>query len=438
VQVLGLAWPVLVEQLLGTAVGLVNTYIVGHLGAGAIAAVGLSTQIRALLMALFSAVGVGSTALVARHVGAQEPEEAAHIAGQSLLLSMVVGLCAALPCLLLARPLLRALGATDQVVGLGRSYLFALGTTMPLMALLFIGDAVVRGTGDTRTPMVVMSLVNVVNAGVSASLVYGPGPLPELGVLGAAIGSATSAAVGGLAVAFVLLRGRSRTGLRIVLRTLRFDPQRTWRLLRIGVPAGVEQLVMRVAQLALATIVTRLGTAAYAGHQLGIQLLSVAFMPGFAFSVASTALVGQELGRQAGRRAEACARAASWMALGIMCTIGLVVFLLARPLLQLFTSDPAVITQGLYAMRGCALIQPPLAYYFVLAGALRGAGDTRFTLLVQGLCIWVLRLPLALGLGVLLGLGLVGVWAGMILDMTGRALLLGLRFRSGAWKRLSI
>jgi putative MATE family efflux protein len=309
---------------------------------------------------------------------------------------------------------------------------------MPLMALLFIGDAVVRGTGDTRTPMVVMSLVNVVNAAVSAGLVYGLGPLPQLGVLGAGIGSATSAAVGGLAVAFVLLRGRSRTGLRIVLRTLRFDPQRTWRLLRIGVPAGVEQLVMRVAQLALATIVTRLGTAAYAGHQLGIQLLSVAFMPGFAFSVASTALVGQELGRQAGRRAEACARAASWMALGIMCTIGLVVFLLARPLLQLFTSDPAVITQGLYAMRGCALIQPPLAYYFVLAGALRGAGDTRFTLLVQGLCIWVLRLPLALGLGVLLGLGLVGVWAGMILDMTGRALLLGLRFRSGAWKRLSI
>jgi putative MATE family efflux protein len=195
---------------------------------------------------------------------------------------------------------------------------------------------------------------------------------------------------------------------------------------------------MRLAQLALVTVVTQLGTAAYAGHQLGIQLLSVAFMPGFAFSVAATTLVGQELGREAPRRAEACVYTASWVALAIMCGAGVVAFLLAEPLLRVFTSESEVIAQGLYAMRGAALIEPPLAWYFVLSGALRGAGDTRFVLVAQAAPIWLVRLPLAFRLGLTFELGLSGVWAAMILDMTGRAALLALRFRGGAWKWLEV
>jgi MATE family multidrug resistance protein len=437
-QVLGLAWPVVVEQLLGTAVGLVNTYIVAHLGTAALAAVGLSSQLAALLMALFSAVGVGSTALVARHTGAREPGEAAHIAGQSLLLAVAVGAAAALPCLLGGRALLTALGGAADVVTLGRPFLIALGTTMPLMAVLFIGNAALRGAGDTRTPMAVMALVNVSNAAVSASLVYGLGPLPALGVLGAGIGWAVSEALGGLIVTVALLRGRSDAGLRVTPATLRFQPTRTWRLLRIGLPAGAEQVLMRLAQLALAAVVTGLGTASYAGHQLGIQLLSVAFMPGFALSVAATTLVGQELGRGAPARAEACGRVACQIALAVMCSMGAALYLLAEPLLRFFTSDPAVVAEGLKAVRGCALLQPSLAWYYVLSGALRGAGDTRFVLLTQAGAIWLVRLSLAYRLGLTFGLGLTGVWAAMILDISSRAAMLALRFRSGAWKKLRV
>jgi Na+-driven multidrug efflux pump len=202
-QVLSLAWPVVVEQVLGMTVGLVNTYIVSHLGAVSLAAVGLSNQLSVLLAALFSAVGVGSTALVARHIGADELEEAKHIAGQSLLLALMVGLIAALPCLLLGRVLLTALGGAEDVVTLSRSYLFAVGTTMPLMAILYIGNAALRGAGDTRTPMVVMGLVNLTNVTTSWCLVYGLGPLPALGVLAAGCGpqrtrsSSTRSAPGG-------------------------------------------------------------------------------------------------------------------------------------------------------------------------------------------------------------------------------------------------
>ena len=437
-QVMTLAWPVVVEQLLSVAVGLVNAYLVGHLGAAALAAAGLSSRLRLLLIGLFTAVGVGSTALVARHTGAGEPKQAQIVASQSLLLAVILGVLTIPPCVVWGKPLLSLLGAADDVVALGGPYMVAIGTTMPLMAILFIGNATLRGAGDTRRPMMVMALVNLVNVTVSSSLVGGVGPLPALGVLGAGIGSAVAMGVGGLAVAVILLGGHSPTGIRITPSTMRFNPQHTSRLVRIGLPSGAEQMLMRFAQLALASVVTQLGTAAYAGHQLGMQMLMIAWMPGFAFSVAASSLVGQELGRGKPQRAAACTYTAGFIALAIMCSAGVVAFLLPRPLLSTFTSDPDVIDQGLGAVRVGALMQFPLAWYFVFSGALRGAGDTRFVLVALVLSIWLIRLPLAMRLGLTFGLGVTGVWAAMSLDMTSRAILLLLRFRKGAWKRLKV
>lgn len=437
-QVLSLAWPVVVEQMLGTAVGLVNTYIVGHLGAAALAAVGLGSQLVNLLTALFSAAGVGGMVLVARSIGAGERREAEVFAGQSLLLALAMGLLTAVPCLFWGGWMLRALGGAPDVVAPGRLYLLAVGTTMPLTALLYVGNATIRGAGDTRTPMVIMGVVNGVNAVLSWGLVYGVGPLPALGVLGAGIGAAAGSAVGGLLTARALMRGRAADGLRVSWAALHPDLGRAGRLLRIGLPSGAEQGLMRLAQVVMASVVTGLGTAAYAGHQLGIQLLSVAFTPGFAFSVATTTLVGQELGRQSPQRAAACTMTASWLALAVMCSGGVAAFFLAEPLVRIFTSDPGVIAQGAIAVRGCAFIQPSLAWYFVLSGALRGAGDTGYVLLAQALPIWLVRLPLSWLLGIAAGLALPGIWAAMILDMSVRALMLGLRFRNGAWQRIRV
>jgi putative MATE family efflux protein len=437
-QILVLTWPTVVEQLLGLTVGLINTYMVGHLGASALAAVGLSTQLVNLFMGLFSAVGVGSTALIARFVGGNRPKDAQLIAGQSMLLAVAVGLLTVVPCALWGGTILDLLGGEPDVVGLGASYLGAVGLALPLMAIMFIGNAAMRGAGDTRTPMLVMGLVNLVNVTVSWTLINGVGPLPPLGVQGAGIGYATGVTIGGLTVASLLASGGTSGRLHIRLGALRVQPQAAWRLLRIGLPSGAEQMIMRVAQLATATVATQLGTAAYAGHQLGLQFLSIAFMPGFAFSVSATTLVGQELGRNAPKRAEACAITTGWMTFVVMCSMGMAAFLTAERLLQVFTGDPEVIRQGLYAVRMGALIQPPLAWYFILGGALRGAGDTAYVLLAQSLPIWLIRIPLAFLLGLSLGFGLTGVWLAMVLDMTGRAVLLTLRFRTGAWKRLRV
>ena len=435
-QVAGLAWPVVVEQLLGTAVGLVNMYVAGQLGTDAIAAVGLSNQLRMLLMALFSAVGVGATALIARYTGAKELEETNLIGGQTIGLSLAVGAVAAIPCLFFGGMLMDAMGAAVAVVDLGKPYLTSMGTTMPLMALLFIGNAALRGAGDTRTPMIVMTLVNVINGLLTWGLVYGLGPVPALGFVGAGIAAAAGFGVGGLAVASVLLRGYSSSGLHVTVRHLCLRRDRVKLILRIGLPSAAEQATLRVGQLVLVGIVTQLGTTAYAGHQLAIQLLSVGFMPGFAFSVAATTLVGQELGRESPKRAAACVSRSMWMALTVMSLAGVGVLAFARPLLRIFTSDPDVVAQGYYALQGCAAMQVPLAVYFVFAGALRGAGDTRFVLLAQAIPIWLIRLTMAPLLGIAWGFGLTGIWAAMVLDVIGRAVMVVLRFRGGKWKHL--
>jgi putative MATE family efflux protein len=438
VQVVGLAWPVVIEQLLGMAVMLINTYIVGHLGADALAAMGLSSQIYYLLIGLFSALGVGSTALVARHIGAGEPQEANRIAGQSILIAVVLGCVVALPLLLGRRFFLQWVGGSPEVVDIGTGYLLAVATVQPLAALLLVGNAILRGVGDTRTPMLIMGLVNVINATVSASFVYGLGPLPEMGFAGAGIGVACGVGVGGVLVALSLCRGHQRSGIHLRLSTVRLDRKRAWRLLRLGLPSAGEQVVMRAAQMGMAVVVTRLGTAAYAGHQLAIQLLSVAFMPGLALSTAATTLVGLELGRDAPQRAKACVYAASGIATSMMCLVGVLAYVFAQPILRIFTSDGEVIAQGVHAVRGCAIMQLPLSLYFVFSGALRGAGDTRYVFLAQSAPIWLVRMTLAPYLGLTQGLGLGGIWAAMVLDVFCRAGLLIARFRGGAWQHVEV
>jgi putative MATE family efflux protein len=207
-QVLALAWPAVLEQLLNMSVGLADTYIVGHLGAAPLAAVGLSIQSLNLFWALFGAIGVGSTALVARRIGAKEPEAAADVARQSIVLALFLGVLAAVVLWLGAPLLLDWLGAEPEVIDLGSAYLRAVASTVYMLSILFVGSAIMRGAGDTRTPMLVMLVINLVNIVVAYTLAYGVGPLPRLGVLGSGIGAATARGLGGLLILVLLMRGK--------------------------------------------------------------------------------------------------------------------------------------------------------------------------------------------------------------------------------------
>ena len=435
-RVLTLAWPSVMEQSLITLVGLVDAYIVGHLGAAAIAGVGLGGQVLNLVAALFSAVGVGATALIARHIGAQEPEEANQLAGQAFVLALGIGALAATLAFIFAVPIMVALGAAPEVVADGSAWLRVVAPSFLLIGVLLVGTGSLRGAGDTRTPLGVMIIVNLVNVAIAWPLTHGLWGLPALGVVGSALGATSGNMVGGLLVAFVLMRGHGPIKLRWRLPAPDFARLR--RILNIGLPAGAEQVLLQAAMLNLALILSQLGTAAYAAHNIGIRIAAMAFLPGWGFSVAATTLVGQELGAREPERARKVAYVSFLFALAVMTGMGLVLFVFAEPILRLFTNDADVIRAGLVVIRADGLLQPVIAASFVFSGALRGAGDTKTTMLITIGSVWALRLVAAYLLAITFGLGLLGVWLAIGIDFASRATWFWLRFKSGKWVALRV
>lgn len=431
-DVLRLALPATAEQLLSMMVGIVDTYLVGHLGSASLAAVGLAAQWIFLAATLFGAIATGSTALIARFIGGGEPDEANRVLRQSIILGLLVGATATVLGVALAGPALRLLGAEPDVAAMGEKYLRLVASILFLNNLMFIGNACLRGAGDTRTPMYVMAVVNVLNIVVAWSAINGHLGLPAMGVQGSAVGAAVAQGAGGILVLAVLLKGRGK--LRLDLKGLRPDWELIRRVLRVGLPTGLEQLLFRTGLMLFARVLAELGTVTYAANQVAINGWSLSFMPGFGFAVAATTLVGQSLGAGDPAMAERRGYVTYWIGAGIMTFIGLAFLLFPAQIMAFFTSDPEVIALGTRPLQMVGLFQPISAASMIFSGALRGAGDTRYPMVVTGVGIWLVRLPLAYLFALTFGWGLMGAWAAMALDMTLRGVLNVLRFRSGRWK----
>jgi len=435
-QVLRLALPAAAEQMLGMMVGIVDTFLVGHLGAASLASVGLANQWIFLSGTFFGAVGTGSTALIARFIGAKEPDKANQVLRQSVLLGVLIGVVSLALGVSLAKPAVTLLGARGEVVGLSSTYLRIVSMAVVVAPLMYLGNASMRGAGDTQTPLRIMMVVNVVNIAVAVTAINGLFGVPKMGVAGSAVGAATAQVVGGALVTAVLLRGRGQIRLR--LGRMRPDWDMIRRITRVGLPTGVENLMFRIGNMAYVSVLASLGVAAYAANQVAINGWSLSFMPGFGFAVAATTLVGQSLGAKEPKRAELCGYTAYWMGAALMAAIGVMFVLFPGQIMGFFTNDAEVVRLGTMPLRVMGVAQPFLAAAMIFAGALRGAGDTRFPMIITAAAIWLIRLPLAYVLGVTLGWGLVGAWTAMSLDMVMRGLFNFWRFRGGRWKGIVV
>jgi multidrug resistance protein, MATE family len=434
--VFNLAWPVIVEQLLQTAVGVVDLLMVSRLGAAAIAGVGISVQVLFVVFAGIGAIATGTTVLVARFVGAGDKGEAAKAVKQSILLGVLLGLLLAVVGIPAAHAMVAALGAGPDVVDAGGVYLQIVFLSAIPLTLTFVLSAAMRGAGDSRTPMLVAVVINLVNVAVALVLIFGLLGFPALGVAGSAWGAAAGRTVGMVALLVVLLQGLRNGNLRLAGRGgWGPDLPLIRRLARIGLPSMGEQLSRSLGMLFFSTIVISLGTAVFAAQRITFNILSLSFLPGFGFSMAATALTGQALGAGLPERA----RRATWFAVRSaalwMGSMGVLFFVAAPLLMRLFTSEEEIVQVGEEALRVLAFGQPQVAVALVLAGGLRGAGDTRFPMLTTTVSMWLIRLPLAWFFVTRLGWGLPGAYASFIFGSTLEALAVYLRYRAGKWQR---
>ncbi len=441
-QVVWLAVPVLLEQFLLYLVGLSDTFLTGrYLHVEQLAAVTVCSYVVWFLTSTLMIVSTGATALVARRIGAGEPDQADRITVQALGLALGFGTLLAVGGVVGAPWIARALQLRDRPAAEAVGFLQIVLMAMPLIACLTVGNACLRGAGDTRTGLRVMAVVNVVNISLSWASATGWWLFPRLGLRGIALGTSVAEALGGLIILGVLIRGRA--GVRVVWRGARPDRELLRRILRISLPAAGESLTNGLCQLWFLGLINRLGETATAAHGVAIRCESIAFLLVGAFAVSASTLTGQYLGAA---RPDLARRAAmhSWgLGVAVLSALGVVLFGLAGPMFALFLGgdQPGVAAIGTPVLRLVAFALPALATINVLGGALRGAGETRWPWIVVLTGYLGVRLPLTYllaGQAADPGTGLLGAWIAMFIDLHLRALMIAGRFLQGRWRSIRI
>ena len=407
-RVVTLAWPAVVEGLLQTAIGVVDTFMVSRVSEAALAGVGTALQIIFVMIVFMTAISVGASVLVAQAHGAGDQREARSFSKQALSLVTLLTIPLSVVGVALARPLVDIFGVEPDVAAIGADYWRVTAYGLLAMTGMFVTSAVLRGVGDTQTPMRATMIANVINAVLAYLLIFGQLGLPALGPVGSAWASVVGRGLGLLFMLWVLLRPAHPAS---VAGRGGWLPQRSTvkRILGIGFPAALEELSFALSFATLTAVIAILGTSALAAQRIAFNALSLAFLPAFGLSLATTSLVGQSVGARDPRGGSLAVRIAAQYAVVWMGAIGVLYLLLAEPVMRAFSDDPAVVAMGVDALRVLALSQPFWGLEFVFAGALRGTGNSRFPLLVNSVWTWS-----CVGLSAivvrLLGGGLASVW----------------------------
>jgi len=446
-----LATPVLIEQVLVVLVAFVDQWLAGRfLRAPHLAAISLVWYVMWVIPSVFGLVAIGAGALTARMTGAGQWKDARRLVNQAYAAGAILCVATMIASWIFAKPFVAAMQLEPEAASLALRYFYFLIPLYPAIMLEQIGIAALRGAGDTISGFIAMSVVNLINTTVGIVLVTGAGPFPELGWDGLAIGTALGYLVGATIVVSFLLRGRA--GLQLTRQCLKPDWEMIRRILRIGVPGGIDVVSLTFCHLWFLAIINSLGTIEAAAHGLSVRIESIAYLPGTAFQVAAATMAGQFVGARDWRRATRSVWTTCLVGGTIMTSAGAAMFVFAEPMTLFFLGKQtqAVATLAAPLLQIVAYSMPFLAALMIVSGALRGVGDTRTMLAVTLFGLLMIRIPLAywfamervqipwLGLDFQgLGYGVQGAWWAMVFDVVIRSLLVGARFVCGGWRRVT-
>ncbi len=434
------AWPTAINTLILTAYNLINRAFVGRLpnAEEALAAVGIGGAALMLQFALTVGISVGTSALVARFIGAEQFDDADEATGQSLGLSVIGGVISAVPLVAAAYPIVVAVGAHGDVAPLAAAYTAIIGWFSIPFFVYFIAQAALRSAGDVRSPLYAGAATIIVNILFDYLLIFGVGPFPQLGVQGAAYATGISRIAGMLITLWFLRRSVLRAAF------VHMWPRWHWfaRILRIGWPAVLQNFVWTGANAGFLRILGELpgalATASQAAYTVAISIESIAFMPGVAYSMAATPLVGQNLGAGKPDRAMHTAWVATGQAVAIMSLVAVAFVVIPEWLALAFTKEQTVVPLIVSYLMINALSEPFLALGMVLRGALQGAGETRVPFWLSVLTLWVIRLPLTWALAIPFGLGATGAWIAMSGSTVLSGIVIAYYFKLGRWREVKV
>ncbi|MES1931426.1 mate efflux family protein [Salinisphaera shabanensis T35B1] len=432
-----LAVPIVFANLLQTAYQLIDTFWVGRLGASAVAAVSLSFPVIFFLISLGLGLAVAGTILVAQYQGRGDTAMVNRVSAQALIGVVAISLVLAVLGFIGAHAVVAFLGATDDVLPLATQYLRVSFVGLPFLFAYVIFQSLMRGVGDARTPLLIVTGTVALNFVLDPLFILGWGPVPGMGVSGAALATVITqglAAMVGLAMLF-----SGGYGIRLVRAHLVPDFALIWRLLKLGLPAAVEQSTRALGLMLMTVLVAGFGTITLAAYGIGTRMLSFVIIPALGLSQASSALIGQNIGAQRIDRAERTAWLSAAIGFVLLSLVGVVSFVFARPIVTLFVPDaPAVIETGSLFVRITALAYGVVGAQIVLTGAFRGSGNTLIAMAIALVSQWMLQFPIAWLLAERSGLGATGIWIAYPIQNVLTALIVVVWFSRGTWKHRSV
>jgi putative MATE family efflux protein len=431
-----LAVPMVLEMAMESIFAVADVFWVAHLGADAVATVGLTESMMTIVYTLAMGLSIGATAIVARRIGERDRDGAARAAVQAIVLGLIVSAAMGAIGVRYGGAMLRLMGASDSVVATGSGFTRVLIGGNATVVLLFLINAVFRGAGDAAIAMRVLWIGNAINIGLGPCLIFGLGPFPALGVKGAAVATTIGRGTAVACQLAVLLSGRGRIGFR--LRDVRIDPPVMAAMVRLSGTGTFQILLTTASYVALVRILATFGSAMLAGYTIAIRVIIFGILPSYGVSNAAATMVGQNLGAGRPDRAEQAVWTAARYNMALLGMVGLIFLAAAQPIVSLFTDDPLVQPFAVASLRIVSLGFVFYGFGMVLTASFNGAGDTWTPTFINVFIFWIWEIPLAWALAYWTPLGASGVPAALAVAYSSLAVISAIVFRRGRWKRMTV
>ena len=431
-----LSIPMILEMAMESLFAVVDIYFVSHLGVNAITTVGLTESVLTLVYTGAMGLSMAATAMIARRTGEKDPDGAAHAAMQSLYPGLIISLVVSVVGIFFSKDILLLMGAAKEVADYGYVYTkIVLGGNV-VVILLFLINGIFRGAGDAALAMRTLWIANGLNIILCPLLISGWGPIPAMGLKGAAIATFIGRGMGVAYQLYHLVRGRD------LIRITRKHLTPAWNLigaiLKIAMGATAQMLIASASWIFLVRIISHFGKDAVAGYTIAIRVIIFTILPAWGMANAAAALVGQNLGAQQPDRAATSAWRAAFFNMAFLGIVAIIFMIGAPAIISFFTDDPIVIG---YAVQCIRLMSGGYIFYafgMVLTQSFNGAGDTRTPMLINFFSMWMFQMPLAYTLSVWLKMGPVGVFWAIAISESAAAIAAILLFRRGTWKEVKI
>lgn len=431
-----LSIPMILEMAMESLFAVVDIYFVSHLGINAITTVGLTESVLTLVYTVAMGLGMAATAMIARRTGEKNPDAAAHAAMQSLYPGLFISLLVSIAGIFFAKDILLVMGAAKEVADYGYVYTKILLGGNIVIILLFLINGIYRGAGDAALAMRALWIANGLNILLCPLLISGWGPVPALGLKGAAIATFIGRGIGVSYQLYHLVKGKDL--IRITRKHLAPAFGVMMSILKIAAGATAQMLIASASWIFLVRIIAYFGKDAVAGYTIAIRVIIFTILPAWGMANAAAALVGQNLGARQPERAETSAWRAAFFNMLFLGMIAIIFMFAAPAIIGFFTNEQIVIDYAVQCIRLMSAGYIFYAYGMVLTQSFNGAGDTRTPMLINLFSMWMWQMPLAWTLAIWLKMGPSGVfWAIPISESTG-AIAAIILFRRGAWKKVKI